>query len=137
MIAIVKGNDLFWYCKVSSVKSVITSNPKLMLQTPQLLSRFISYKDSKIIWISMLYLKNWNTILSICFDLQSIYFHYIMMMKILRLQASDRNYINSVLRTSICILSGSRQDHLECRAFHTSCINLLCQGIQGFCSFLN
>ena len=46
-----------------------------------------------------------------------------MMMKVLRLQASDRNYINSVLRTSICILSGSRQDHLQSRAFHTSCTN--------------
>ena len=43
----------------------------------------------------------------------------------------------SILRSSVCILSGSCHDHLERWAFHSCCINFFCQGVKGFCSFLN
>ena len=46
LIAIIKGNDLLWYCKVSSVKSVITSNTKLMLKTSHLRKLIYAWKQN-------------------------------------------------------------------------------------------
>ena len=62
----------------------------------------------------MLYMKNWKTILSISFDLPSIYFHYIMMMKILRLQATykywprrqAKYYIEGYMESAIKFIFG-------------------------------
>ena len=62
---------------------------------------------------------------------------YQLVLFVLRFQTSDRNHINSVLSTSICILSSCSQNHLECWTFHSSCVNLLFQCVEGCCPVLN